>query len=104
MLKDLLFSAISDEDYFNYNNIKIIYSKLPKKVYGFIFTYKLNNIIVVNKNLSESMQKNTIMHELAHFELNHIYNKKNLLEFNIYGCEDEADFYIKNILDELKMI
>lgn len=102
MLKDLLFSAISEEDYFNNNNIKILYSKLPKKVHGFIFTYKLHNIIVINKNLSISMQKYTIIHELAHFELNHLYKKKELFEFNIYGYEDEADYYIKNILEDLK--
>ena len=42
MLIDLLNNEISEKDYFIENNIKIIYKKLPKKIYGFIHKYKYN--------------------------------------------------------------
>ena len=52
MLIDLLNKEISQEDYTRENNIKIIYKKLPKKVYGFIHKYKDINLIVINWNIS----------------------------------------------------
>lgn len=99
MLRELINGTLEEQEYLNINNVTILYFHLPKKVYGFIFSYHLYNIIVINANISLNEKKKTILHELAHLELNHLYNKKELVEFNINGLEDEADYYIKNILD-----
>lgn len=100
MLIDLLNKEISQEDYTRENNIKIIYKKLPKKVYGFIHKYKDINLIVINWNISKSQKKKTLLHEFAHYELHHL--DKELFEFNIENVEDEADNYIKFILESIE--
>lgn len=102
MLISLLSGEISENDYYYINNIKILYRKLPKKVYGFIFRYKSENIITVNNCISLNKQKKTILHELAHLELYHLDNNKNLMEFKIESIEDEADKYIQFILENIK--
>lgn len=99
MLKTLLSGEISQEDYLNYNNVTLLYIPLPKRVYGFIFRYKCRNIITVNKYISEANKKKTILHEFAHLELSHLDNKKRLLEFKIQDLEDEADEYIKSLIE-----
>jgi len=101
MLQSLLLGEITQDDYINYNDIILLYRNLPKKVYGFIFKYKNQNIITVNQNMSEQKKKMTILHEFAHLELHHLDKKKKLLEFKIEDIEDEADEYIKFILNEL---
>lgn len=101
MLNGLLRGEISQNDYFNYNDITLLYTVLPKRIYGFIIRYKNRNIIAINKYISESNKKRTILHELAHLELNHLDNKKRLLEFKIQNLEDEADRYIKYLEDNL---
>lgn len=99
MLISLLNGEISQEEYLNYNNTKITKIALPRRIYGFIFKYKDNIMIVINKNISYYKQKKTILHELAHLELNHLDNKKRLLEFKIEGIEDEADKYVKFLIE-----
>ena len=99
MLIDLLNKEISEEEYIRENNIKIIYKKLPKKVYGFIHKYKDINLIIINWNISKKQKKITLLHEFAHFELHHLDN--NLFEFNIQDVEDEADRYVKFLLNLL---
>ncbi len=99
MLISLLNSEVTQDEYLNYNNTRIIKISLPRRIYGFIFKYKDNNIIVINKNISYCKQKKTILHELAHLELNHLDNRKRLLEFKIEGIEDEADKYVKFLLE-----
>ena len=42
VLISLLKGEISQEEYMNYNNIKIVNMTLPKRIYGFIFNDKLN--------------------------------------------------------------
>lgn len=99
MLIDLLKGEITQEDYIRENNIKIIYRKLPKKVYGFIHRYKDINLVIVNDSNSVDLKKKTIMHELAHYELHHL--DKEYFEFNIENMEDEADRYVKFLLDSI---
>lgn len=94
-LLDLLTGNISQFDYFNENDISLIYCPFPKKVYGVIFRYKCKNIIAINKCISTYKQKKTIIHELAHLELSHIDKRKQLMEFSIENIEDEADRYIE---------
>ena len=101
MLSALLNGEISQNEYFNFNDITLLYTYLPKKIYGFIIRYKTRNIIAINKNISECNKKRTILHELAHLELNHLDNKKRLLEFKIQDVEDEADRYIKFLEESL---
>ena len=98
MLKTLLSGEMAQEDYFNYNNVTLLYLPLPKKIYGFIFCYKCRNIITINKYISDYNKKRTIIHELAHLELSHLDNKKRLFELKIQDLEDEADEYIEFLM------
>lgn len=97
MLFSLLNNELNEEDYYNENNIRIIYKKLPKKIYGFIHKYRGINVVIINWNLSKEKKKKTILHELAHLELHHLDSKGILLEFSIENLEDEADRYIKEL-------
>lgn len=101
MLQSLLLGEVSQNDYLSMNEITLIYKKLPKKVYGFVFKYKTRNVIAINQNISEQKKKMTILHEFAHLELSHLDKKRYLLEFKIENIEDEADRYIKFIMDNL---
>lgn len=100
MLFSLLQGEISQEDYTNYNNIKIINVNLPRRIYGFVFSYRNINIIIINKYLSERKKKETLIHEFAHIELNHI--DKLILDFKIEGIEDEADKYVEYLIKSVK--
>ena len=100
MLIDLLKNEITQEEYTRENNIRILYKKLPKKIYGFIHKYKDINLIIINWNISKTLKEKTIIHELAHFELHHL--DKNFIEFNIENVEDEADRYIKFIFESIE--
>ena len=97
MLYSLLNSEITEEDYLRANNVKVIYKRLPKKVYGFIHRYRGINLIVINWNISKEKKKITLLHEFAHLELHHL--DKDLFAFSIEGIEDEADRYIKFLLE-----
>ena len=101
MLIALLRSEITQEEYMRSNNVVVLYKELPKKVYGFIFKYKDRNVITINSNISTTKKKQTILHELAHLELNHLNNRKRLLEFRIEDIEDEADNYIRGLEEYL---
>ena len=101
MLFSLLNGEISQEDYLRYNDTILIKKELPRRVYGFIFRYKNCYYIVINKFISYYKQKKTILHELAHLELNHLDKKKRLLEFKIEGLEDEADKYVQYLLENI---
>ena len=102
MLIDLLNNDISQDEYLTNNNARIIYKKLPKKIYGFLNNYKNINVIVINWNISREKKKKTIIHECAHLELNHLQRKKELLAFSIDGIEDEADRYVDFLLKNVK--
>ena len=47
MLLELLNNNISQEEYLRINNVKLLFRKLPKKIYGCVFNYKDYNFIVV---------------------------------------------------------
>lgn len=101
MLLELINGNISQEEYFYLHNIKLISKKLPKKVYGCVFSYKDYNFIIVNTSLSDRKQKRTILHEIAHIELNHLNKRKKILEFKLEGLEDEADKYVNYLLSNI---
>ena len=99
MLFNLLNNDITEDEYLRENNIKVIYKKLPKKVYGFIHRYRDINLIIINWNISKEKKKLTLLHEFAHLELHHLDRNKDLFAFSIEGIEDEADRYIKFLLE-----
>ena len=99
---NLLKGEISQKELLNYYNANITYIDLPDYVNGFIFQYKDIFNIFINDNLSYYKRKKTILHELAHIELSQLNQKDNdLFEFKINKYEDEADEYIKFILNNL---
>lgn len=101
MLFSLLKNEIDEQTYLNEYNARYIYRSLPKRIYGFVIRYRNINLIVINKYISKEKQKKTLLHEFAHIELSHLDKKKRLLEFKIEDIEDEADKYIKYILESL---
>ena len=100
VLISLLRGEINQDEYMNYNNVKVIRIALPKRIYGFIFNYRNINLIVINKYISKAKYDETLLHELAHLELSHL--DKICLDFKIEGIEDEADKYIKYLLNMVK--
>lgn len=102
-IKNLLEGEISQDDLLSYYNATIIYNDLPKSIRGFVFFYDNVNFIIIRKSLSYYLRKKTILHEIAHIELNQIGQyDKDLFEFHVNKYEDEADKYIKFILDGIK--
>ena len=100
MLISLLRGEISQDEYMNYNNVKIVKIDLPKRIYGFIFNYRNINLIVTNKYISQKKYDVTLLHEFAHLELSHL--DKMSLDFKIEGIEDEADKYIEYLLNTIE--
>lgn len=102
-IKQLLSGVINQNELLDYHNASLIYEILPKNVYGFVFNHDLVNFIIINKNLSYYKRKKTLLHELAHIELNQLCQADNdLFAFHIQEYEDEADRYIKFIQDSIK--
>lgn len=100
MLISLLRGEISQDEYMNYNNVKIVKIDLPRRIYGFIFNYRNINLIVTNKYISQKKYDVTLLHEFAHLELSHL--DKMGLDFKIEGIEDEADKYIEYLLNTIE--
>ncbi len=100
---DLLNSNITQQELLNYYNVCVTNIKLPKGINGFVFSYMNIYNIFINENLSYYKKKKTILHELAHIELNQ-FNQTNddLFAFHTDEYEDEADRYIKFILNNIK--
>lgn len=97
---NLLKGEITQKDLLNYYNATITYEELPKNIKGYVFTYNGINNIMINKNLSYYKKKKTILHELAHIELNQLCQyDKDLFALNIEKYEDEADRYIKFLME-----
>ena len=103
-LFNLIKGEITQRELLNYYNATIIYEELPKKINGYIFNYKGINFIIINKNLSYYKKKKTILHELAHLELNQLNQIDNDLAYlKVDKFEDEADKYVKYLLDLIKI-
>ena len=100
MLKELLKGEISQKEVLNYYNANITYLPLMEGINGLVFNYKDINNIIINKNLSYYKRRKTLLHELAHIELNQLCQRdKDLFAFHIQEYEDEADRYIKYLLN-----
>lgn len=99
-LYNLLSKEITQQELLNYYNATITYESLPARVKGCVFQYKGIYNIFINKSLSYYKKKKTILHELAHIELNQLKQISNdLFAFYINKYEDEADRYIKYLLE-----
>lgn len=97
---DLLKKNITQQELLNYYNATITYTELPSKIDGFIYQYKGIFNIFVKKSLSYYKKRKTILHELAHIELCHLEQaNKDLFAFFVNKYEDEADAYIKFLLE-----
>ena len=100
-IKNLLSGEITQCDLINYYNVTLLYEQLPLSVNGFVFNYDGINFIIINDNLSYYKRRKTLLHELAHIELNQLCQRdKDLFAFHIQEYEDEADRYIKLLLDK----
>lgn len=101
-LLNLLNKEITQQELLNYYNANITYQYLPKGINGFIFQYENIYNIFINKSLSYYKQKKTIIHEMAHIELNQFcQNNKVLFAFYVDKYEDEADKYVKFLEESL---
>lgn len=99
-IKNLLNNEITQEDILNYYNVTLLYEKMPHPIYGFVFNYDGVNFIIINKYKTLFKQTKTILHELAHIELSHLNQiDKDLFAFKINTYEDEADKYLKQLLN-----
>ena len=105
-LRNLLLGNITQDDLLNYYNATIIYSNIPfKGIRGFVDYYKGVYFIYINKNLSYYKRKKAVLHELAHIELNQLNQiNKELFAFRVDKYEDEADKYVKLLLEKIKMV
>ena len=102
MLEQLLEGVIGQEDVLRYYNATLTYIKMPSSVRGCVHYYKGIYDILINKNLSYYKRKKTLLHELAHIELNQLCQINNdLFAFYIDKYEDEADRYIKELKEKL---
>ena len=100
---NLLKNNITQKELLNYYNATIIYKKINKGINGFVFNYDGLFFIIINDNLSYYKKRKTILHELAHIELNQLEQQdKILFALKIEKYEDEADKYIKFILNNIK--
>ena len=100
-IKNLIRGEILQNDYLNYYNASILYEELPYRINGFVFNYDGVNFIIINNNISFHKKKTTVLHELAHIELNQLEQINNdLFAFNIDKYEDEANRYIEKLRKE----
>ena len=101
-LYNLLLGEITQKDLLNYYNATITYIELPTKIDGYVFQYKGINNIFIDKKLSYYKRKKTLLHELAHIELCQLNQiDRDLFSFKIDKYEDEADRYVKFLLENL---
>lgn len=100
-LYNLLSKQITQQELLNYYNATIIYDELPKNINGCVTNYKGFNLIIINNKLSYYKKRKTILHELAHIELNQLNQlSKDLFAFKVDKYEDDADLYIKMLMDK----
>lgn len=101
-LYSLLSGEITQQELLNYYNASIIYEELRPSINGCVDYYKGIYNIYINKNLSYYKKKKTLLHELAHIELNQLGQCDKLLAFKRDKYEDEADRYIKYLLENIR--
>lgn len=104
-LYKLITGEITQQEYLNYHNITISYEKLPSGINGSVFLYGGIYNVFINKYLSYYKKRKTVLHELAHVELNQLGQaNKDLFAFKVDKYEDDADRYVKLLLESKKML
>lgn len=105
-IKNLMLGNITLQEVLNYYNATIIYkSWLYSEVRGFVDYYKGYYFIYINNNMSYYKKKKTILHELAHIELNQLCQVNNdLFAFYIDKYEDDASKYLTRLKQEIVLI
>lgn len=104
-LYSLLIGDITQQELLNYYNATITYENMPDGIDGCVFCYTDINNIMINRKLSYYKRKKAILHELAHIELNQLNQCDNdLFAFKVKEYEDEADRYVKLLLESIKLI
>lgn len=102
---NLLKGEITQVDLLNYHNATVMYYELPLSIKGFVFAYDNIKFIIINKLISYYQKKKTLLHELAHLELNQLCQiDKDLFAFHINEYEDDADRYIRQIKEKIKYV
>lgn len=102
-LYNLLSKEITQQELLNYYNATIIYDILPKNINGCVTNYRGINLIIINDKLSYYYKRKTVLHEIAHIELNQLNQLgKDLFAFKIDEYEDEADKYVELLLKILE--
>ena len=102
MITQLLKGVIGQDEILRYYNASLTYIEMPCTIRGCVHYYKGIYDILINKSLSYYKKKKTLLHELAHIELNQLcQSNKDLFAFFIDNYEDEADKYIKEIMKEV---
>lgn len=103
-LKNLILGNINEDELLNYYDATLRFYKIPySNIRGFVESYKGKYFIYINSNLSYYKRKKTLLHELAHIELNQLCQvDKDLFAFHIDKYEDEASKYLKNIEKEIE--
>ena len=100
MIKQLLEGVIGQDEILRHYNATITYIDMPSNIRGCVHYYKEIYDILINKNLSYYKKKKTILHELAHIELSQLCQiNRDLFAFHIDKYEDEANRYIKFLLE-----
>lgn len=98
-IKELMMGIINQQELLNYYNACVIYEELPNGIRGFVFNHDGVYFIILSKYLSYYKKKKTLLHELAHIELNQLnQSNKDLFAFFIDKYEDEANRYIKFLI------
>ncbi len=101
-LYNLLSKEITQQELLNYYNATIIYETLPRGINGAVISHRGINAIMIDKNLPYYKKKKTIIHELAHIELNQLNRiDSDSFAFNIDKYEDEADRYINYLINSI---
>ncbi len=104
-LYSLLVGNVTQQELLNYYNATITYENMPLGIDGCVFCYNDINNIMINKNLSYYKKRKTVLHELAHIELNQLNQvNKDLFAFKVSKYEDEADRYVKLLLESVKLV
>lgn len=102
-IKNMLKGNITQEELLNYYNATIQFVDISfDNIRGFTDYYNGIYTIYINKNISYYKKKKTILHELAHIELNQLCQyDKDLFAMKVDKYEDEADRYIKELEENL---
>ena len=104
-IKNLIQGIITQNELLNYLNATIVYETLPKGVNGFVFYYDGIYFIILDNSMGLYKRQKTLLHELAHIELNQLcQSNKELFAFYIEEYEDAADKYIYKIKEKLSSI